>query len=221
MALLLRMAGVPFVARDQRGLPGLAARRAAPASTTTSTRWSGAGPRVARPGSPLPAGDDGRLRVRTPLPGGARCPAAGPTWSCTRRLRAGPRAGRRARAAAIGRGAGRRPAGRSSSPAGPASATLTAGVAAGVTRRVDLGGRTDAGRAGRGARRRGVRRGGQHRARAPGGRGRHPGRLAVRAGGAGGAVAPVRGADACCSATRRAGCRDSRARAARCPATRA
>ena len=69
MALLARLAGIPRIARDQRRLPGLAAGRAAPAAGGPATRRERrAGPRRARPASRLPPGDDGRLRLRRPLP---------------------------------------------------------------------------------------------------------------------------------------------------------
>ena len=64
--------------RGQRGLPGLAAGRAAPPAAATCPRPSAALSTWPRAGFALPPGDDGRLRVRRPLPRVGRLTGAGP-----------------------------------------------------------------------------------------------------------------------------------------------
>ena len=123
--------------RDQRRLPGLAARRPAPGPTATCTRCSAGLGVVAALGLRLPPGDDGRLAVRRDRAlgrAGARTSSCIPGAS-----RARPRAGRRS-ATPRSSGRSRRPGAGRSSPAARGDGPHAAASAG--DRGVDLGGAT-------------------------------------------------------------------------------
>ncbi len=125
--------------RGERGLPGLAAGRPAPRGRRPARGRSAALSTVAAAGFALPAGDDGRLRVRAPLPPVAQLTGSGPyvvlhpgasvparAWSphrCAAAVEALAAAGRRVVVTG-----------------GPGEAALTAAV--GRDAGTDLGGRT-------------------------------------------------------------------------------
>ena len=126
-ALLLRLAGVPFVAATSRRLPRRAARRPPPDRRRRARGRARARPRRRRRASRSPPGDDGALRVRRGRARRGR--SASPTSSCTRAPPCPRAPGRPTRSAALVRRARRRAAAASSSPAARASAALTARVA--------------------------------------------------------------------------------------------
>ena len=138
-ALVLRMAGVPFVAATSVDYPGslLDVRHRISDDVHEVER---ALDLAAAAGFPLPAGDDGALRdpARRRARGRGGADRGGAPGRLGAGARVGARAQRRARA-----GPRRRAAAASSSPARPRSATLTAQVAGpprpGIA---DLGGRT-------------------------------------------------------------------------------
>ena len=203
----------PRIARDQRGLPRLAARRPPPPDPGDLPEAERALAVAAAAGFALPPGDDGRLAVRRPLPDTSALTGAGRTSCCTPAPRCPrgpgrPSSGRRPlercrdagrRVVVTGGPAERRPHRRgrrataeSTSAAGPTLPELAAVLDRAV-----------------GGRRR------QHRAGAPGRRGRDAGRVAVRPDGAGRALGALRRAAPCVLGDQDAPCRGTRATA--CP----
>ncbi len=191
LALLLRLAGVPWIGATSVDYPGslLDLRHLIDDDVHEVERSLSL---VAAAGFPLPAGDDGALRVVPPA--GAPLPDLPPGYVVVH-----PGASVQARSwpadrlaalveALVAVGAG----GRDGRP-GRATAH-PAGRRAAAARRGGPGRAHDAGRAGPGAGGRAGGGRGQHRSGAPGGRGRLPGGVALRAHRAGGALAAVAGA---------------------------
>ena len=171
-------AGIPIVAGTSDDFPGRCStcgtagcRRATTSGSAAATRWRPCARVVAAAGHPRPRDD----RLRRDTCSGADLAGPRATSSCTPPPRCPPAASAGERAAGTSR---RSPAHgwRVVVTGGPGDRGL--GRAVPARRRRPPGGPTCA--AGRGARRRRGRRRGQHRAGAPGGRGRHPGRLPLR-----------------------------------------